>query len=289
MGKLNNHSLALTSAIPLELIHIPAGEFLMGSDPAIDSNATAHELPQHTLILDAHFIGRTPVTVAQFETFVKATGYKTTAERYGHGYNLVKDQWEAINGAHWRSPLGGESMVEQKSTHPVTLVSWFDALAFCDWATEVTQHTVYLPSEAEWEQAARGVSGLIYPWGNDNPTDKLCNFDSNIKDTSAVGTYSPRGDSPFGCSDMAGNVLEWTRSLWGKEMDKPEFQYPYSKDKDERENIQASDEIRRVVRGGAWDDDREGIRSAYRIPNPPVSRNNLLGFRVASRGWNTTG
>jgi formylglycine-generating enzyme required for sulfatase activity len=282
MTLVHNLSLNLTSYIKLELIYIPAGEFLMGSDPVIDTDTTAHELPQHKMSLDAFYIGKTPVTVAQFAAFVEATGYKTTAEQSGHGFNLIKNQWEAINGAHWRKPHGEENIVQQKKTHPVTLVSWYDILAFCDWVTRITQHEITLPSEAQWERAARGVGGFVYPWGNNKPTERLCNYNSNIKDTSPVGQYSPQGDSPVGCTDMAGNVIEWTRSLWGRDLNAPEYPYPYSKDKNERENIQAPDDIRRVVRGGAWDDESESIRSAHRFANPLISRNNLLGFRVAS-------
>ncbi|HUF38042.1 MAG TPA: formylglycine-generating enzyme family protein [Anaerolineales bacterium] len=274
--------LTLTSDVALELMYVPAGEFLMGSDQAIDTNASDHELPQHKLFLDAHFIGRAPVTVEQFEAFVQATGYVTTAEQYGHGYNLVDNQWKEIEGAHWRAPHGSESDVLQKGMHPVTLVSWYDTLAFCNWVTNVTKCKVYLPSEAEWEQAARGLDGFIYPWGNSKPTDKLCNFDLHVKGTSPVGQYSPQGDSPFGCVDMAGNVIEWTRSLWGKDMQMPEYDYPYSKHRLEREDDKASNDIRRVVRGGAWDDDSRSLRSAYRFSNPTVSRNNILGFRIAT-------
>ena len=284
MTKFHNLSLVLTSDITLELIYVPTGEFLMGSNPTVDPNATDYELPQHKMFLDAFYIGKAPVTVAQFAAFVNATGHKTTAEQYGHGYHLVKNQWEAIEGAHWRNSLGGESIVQQKRNHPVTLVSWYDASAFCDWVTRLTHHHVELPSEAEWERAARGIGGFIYPWGNDKPTDKLCNYNSNIKDTSPVGKYSPQGDSPIGCSDMAGNVIEWTRSLWGRDINAPEYPYPYSKDKNERENIQGPEDVRRVVRGGAWDDESESVRSAYRFSNPPISRNNLQGFRVASFG-----
>ena len=275
-------TLTLTAEVALELMYVPASEFLMGSDRASDPQAADRELPQHKLFLHAHFIGRAPVTVAQFEAFVQATGYQTTAEQYGHGYNLVDNQWKEVKGAHWRAPHGSENIVRQKSAHPVTLVSWYDALAFCVWVTDVTQCRVYLPSEAEWEQAARGTEGLIYPWGNDKPTAMLCNFDRNVKDTTPVGQYSPQGDSPMGCADMAGNVIEWTRSLWGKDIQTPEFGYPYSEHRLERENAEAANDVRRVVRGGAWDDDSEGIRSAHRFSNPPVSRNDILGFRVAT-------
>ncbi len=281
MTLLHKLTLSLASGVALELVHVPAGEFLMGSDRATDTKAADCELPQHKLFLHAHFIGRAPVTVAQFAVFVQATEYKTTAEEYGHGYNLVNDHWKEIKGAHWRAPRGSGSIVQQKSAHPVTLVSWYDALAFCDWVTNITQFKMYLPSEAEWEQAARGMEGFIYPWGNDQPTDTLCNFNLNVTDTTPIGQYSPQGDSPVGCTDMAGNVIEWTRSLWGMDMHTPEFKYPYSEHRLERENAQASNDVRRVVRGGGWDDDSEGVRAAYRLPNPPISRNDILGFRVA--------
>ncbi len=276
-------SLTLVPDVDLKLVYLPAGEFLIGSDRTIDPTALDSELPQHKLFLPAYFIGQSPVTVAQFAVFVQATGYKTTAEQTGHGYNLVDGQWSETKGADWRSPRGAGSSVQQKSAHPVTLVSWYDALAFCKWVTDISEYKIYLPSEAEWEQAARGTDGRIYPWGNNEPTDALCNFNLNIKHTTAVGQYSPQGDSPAGATDMAGNVMEWTRSLWGVDIHSPEFTYPYTERMPEREDAQAADNVRRVVRGGAWDDDLEGVRSAYRIPNPPISRNNLLGFRVCCR------
>lgn len=275
-------TLSLASDIILEFVYVPSGEFLMGSNRDFDPKAVDWELPQHKLLLDAYFISQTPVTVGQFEAFVQATGYKTTAEGYGHGYNLVDGRWKETKDAHWRSPRGAENIVQQKSAHPVTLVSWHDALAFCRWVTEITQFKVYLPSEAEWERAARGTDGRIYPWGNEEPTDSLCNFDLNAKDTTPVGQYSPQGDSPVECADMAGNVIEWTRSLWGMDLQTPEFNYPYSERRPERENAQAPDDVRRVVRGGGWDDDSEGVRAAFRLPNPPISRNDILGFRVAT-------
>jgi formylglycine-generating enzyme len=280
----NELNLSLAPNVTLKLIYIPNGEFLMGSDPATDSKAADGELPQHKLSLPAYYIAYAPVTVAQFEAFVQATGYTTTAGQTGHGYNLVEGQWQETKSADWKSPRGTTSTVEQKSEHPVTLVSWYDALAFCDWATLVTGYKISLPSEAEWERAARGTQGQLYPWGNDEPTDRLCNFNLNVNDTSPVGRYSPQGDSPVGAADMVGNVIEWTRSLWGVDINLAEFKYPYTEHMLERENIQAADNIRRVVRGGAWDDDSDGVRAAYRIPNPPVSRNNLQGFRVCSPG-----
>ena len=128
-----------------------------------------------------------------------------------------------------------------------------------------------------WEKAARGVDGRIYPWGNDAPTKDLLNFNRNVGDTTPVGQYSPKGDSPYGVADMAGNAWEWTRSLWGKDVNTPEFKYPYVAG-DGREDLNAGEDVRRVVRGGAWfivgDFVRAACRSRYYAPNVN------LGFRV---------
>src|SRR5690606_17447059 len=128
--------------------------------------------------------------------------------------------------------------------HPVVNVTWHDALAFCQWAG------VRLPTEAEWEKAARGTDGRIWPWGGNEPTDKLCNFNMNVGDTTPVGAY-PAGASPYGCLDMAGNVWEWTISLWGKDANKPDYGYPYDPN-DGREAPDAPDAVRRTLRGGSW-------------------------------------
>ncbi len=96
-----------------------------------------------------------------------------------------------------------------KSDHPVTQVSWDDAVAYCEWLSRTTGRSYRLPTRAEWEKAARGSDGRSYPWGNWPPNNQLCNFDHNVDDTTPVGRY-PNGVSPYGCWDMAGNVWEWT-------------------------------------------------------------------------------
>lgn len=262
------------AVIDFDWVTIPSGEFLMGSDKQKDKQAYDIEMPLHMLSLPGYAISRTPVTVAQFAAFVQATDYRTVAEERDSEY-------------HWRHPRGWFSDVSQKQKHPVTQVYWRDALAFCEWAG------VRLPTEAEWEKAARGPSassgdgrpsislgnGRAYPWGDAPPTDKLCNFNQNVKDTTPVGNY-PDGASPYGCLDMAGNVLEWTSSLWGKDVFKPDFGYPYDPS-DGREDISAPDSVYRVVRGGSWWSDARGVRCAARHWINFV-RNVNIGFRVVS-------
>lgn len=160
------------------MIWVPPGPFLMGSDRAIDSQASDNELPQHQVTLPGYWIGRYPVTVAQFKAFVEESGHRP-ADR------------DSLRGP---------------DDHPVVNVTWHDALAYCRWLGAKTGLLVTLPSEAEWEKAARGTDGGIYPWGNDPPDDSRCNFGGRVGQTTPVGRYSPRGGSPYGCADMAGNV-----------------------------------------------------------------------------------
>ena len=225
--------------IRFDWVTIPAGWFWMGAGETY-----------HQVYLPTFRIARVPVMVAQFGAFVRATDYRTQCERDGFYYT-------------WRSPQGKGSNVSHKAKHPVTHVTWYDAQAFCQWAK------VRLPTEAEWEKAARGTNGRKYPWGDDFDAEKCNTSESGIGDTTPVGKYSPRGDSPYGVADMAGNVWEWTSSL-----PKP---YPYDP-KDGREDPEA--EGPRVLRGGSWSDFHYDAASAFRIRYFPYGRNNYSGFRV---------
>ena len=226
----------------------------MGSTWWKDRRSYGNERPQHRLYLPEFYIGKHPVTNGQYAVFVKQT--------------------QAAAPSHWKRgkiPVG-------KEQHPVVEVSWNEATAFCRWVSQETDETVRLASEAEWEKAARGVDGRLYPWGNQPATAELCNFHQNIGDTTPVGQY-PKGASPCGALDMAGNVMEWTLSLWGKDFDKPQFGYPY-KSTDGREDLQAMVDIRRVLRGGSYYYYDESVRCAFRGRNLPDARFNHIGFRV---------
>ena len=250
-------------------VAIPAGPFLMGSDPQRDPDAQSNEQPQHRVHLDAYRISRTPVTVAQFAAFVDATGYVTTAEQAGSAWNYDGGKWTEIKGAFWRRPRGPQSDVSKKGNHPVTCVSWNDAVAFCRWAD------VRLPTEAEWEKAARGVDGRLYPWGNTPPDKSRCNFDENVGDTTPVDAY-PAGASPFGVLDMAGNVWEWCSDWY----DEKAYQQ-----KERRNPTGPASGIDRVLRGGSWYYYAKLVRCAYRGRSSPINRLDLRGFRVVSPGF----
>jgi formylglycine-generating enzyme required for sulfatase activity len=232
-----------------EMILIPAGDFLMGSDLAKDDWSMDVEQPQHTLRLPGYYIARTPITNAQYAAFVEATGHRSP------WYRKRNEPPQAIQD------------------HPVVNVSWHDALAYCGWLTELTGKPYRLPSEAEWEKAARGTRGRIYPWG-DEWDPRRCNSEENdIDDTTPVGAY-PSGASPYGLLDMAGNVWEWTRSLRRR--------YPYDP-KDGREDLGARGRrVRRVMRGGAFNDQAWVVRCTYRLWFAPDARGRIIGFRVVA-------
>jgi len=270
-----------------ELVEVPAGPFLMGSRDD-DERARADEKPQHRVTLPAFRIGRYPVTNAQYLRFVQATGRK------------------------WRSDVGRQP---ERATCPAAYVSWHDARAYCGWLTDVwraagkiaADEVVRLPTEAEWEKAARGglpscsqgegadrrsvgvrvppspsqgegMGVRVYPWGDEWDGTRCNTEELGLGDTTPVGIF-PEGASPYGCQDCAGNVWEWTTSLWGRDWSKPEFKYPYDST-DGRENLEAGNEVLRVVRGGSFYFDRGAARCAYRYWNYPRFDWSFFGFRV---------
>jgi formylglycine-generating enzyme required for sulfatase activity len=228
--------LTITSPIHLELVRVPAGEFLMGSETAMDKPAYGDEQPQHRVHVAEFYIGKYLVTNAQYTAFTNASGHREAGYR-------------------------------GKDDHPVTGVSWHDAVTFCAWLGRETGQPYRLPTEAEWEKAARGTDGRIYPWG-DQFDPKKCNVkDTGIGTTSAVGAF-PGGASPYGVLDMSGNVWEWTRSIYRG--------YPYDPE-DGRED--PDEKSCRVLRGGAFSLRRLDVRCAFRRALDPLDRVGLYGFR----------
>jgi eukaryotic-like serine/threonine-protein kinase len=246
------------------LIRIPAGAFKMGSN----TSPWAFEAPEHTVTLDEFWIDQIPVTNAMFQKFVEATGLVTQAESAGWGYVSQGKGEIKTNGADWRHPTGPNSSLDGKENGPVVLVTWNEASQYCAWAGR------RLPTEAEWEKAARGDDGRLYPWGNEIDCS-LANY-SNVPDTSyctggvtAVNQY-PRGASPYGVLDMAGNTWDWVSDWYQSDY--------YSVSPSTNPTGPASGE-RRVHRGGAWYNFAQQVQVTYRFSNPPDSAFGSVGFR----------
>ena len=184
------------------LVYVPEGKFIMGNEKG---EGDEDESPQHEVMVDEFWISKTEITVAQFRQFVNATGYRTEAGKIGRGNVWVDGRFENKLYAHWLNINGGQS-----DDYPVTLISWKDANEFCRWLSR-DGFTCRLPTEAEWEKAARGTDNRKYPWGNESPDMARVNLDavqSKQNPIAKVGLY-PAGISPFGLYDMAGNAWEW--------------------------------------------------------------------------------
>jgi iron(II)-dependent oxidoreductase len=274
----------------MEFCWVPAGWFSMGS-PDNDRLATPVEKPSHRVEIPYdYWLARYPVTHAHFRAYAEGSGNMPAGMGVSRGFD----------------------------NHPVVQVSWHEARAFCTWLTETWRKRgalpkaweVRLPSEAEWEKGARGglkipetpvvVSAKefrahkrgrsrtpdlipnpsprrLYPWGDDPDINRANYSDTNIAGTSPVGCF-PSGASPYGCSDVSGNVWEWTLSLWGEDFRKPSFRYPYDA-ADGREDVEAADGCHRVLRAGAFIERHPNIRCAYRLGLFPNVRADYVGLR----------
>jgi formylglycine-generating enzyme required for sulfatase activity len=207
-----------------------------------------HEQPQHEVELPTFEIGRYPVTNAEYYAFVDATGRDVPG--------------------HWND----RRYPEKLASHPVVNVSWHDAQTYVAWLKKQTGRSYRLPTEAEWEKAARGTDGRVWPWGDDAPDENRCNFNHNVSGTTPVGQYSPRGGGPYGCADMAGNVWEWCQSLYNRP-------YPYDP-ADGREDLGAADGVFLVLRGGSFDSIQFLVRCAFRNWSLANDSYRTYGFRV---------
>jgi len=232
------------SARQLDWAEVPAGEVRLGNDPrAYAGPALAGEVPLHEVDLPGFELSLTPVTNAQYARFVRATGHP--------------------DPGHW----SGNDAPAELAEHPVTHVDWLDARAFCGWAGG------RLPTEAEWEKAARSDDGRLYPWGATEPGGDLLTFARGSKEgsTTPVGAY-PLGASPYGALDMAGNVWEWTADWYNKDYYKTS----------PRENPKGPDSgDLKVRRGGCFANIKNYLRASDRNTAPPETLSNSTGFRCA--------
>ena len=269
--------------VPNDMVLIPAGVFQMGSANPL---AGADEHPQHTVSLSAFYLDTYEVTNRQFRKFVKAKRYKTTAETTGKAWVYVEDQqWTEVSGAWWRKPEGKESVfASRRGSHPVVTVSWEDAKAYCEWAEK------RLPTEAEWEYAARGGSPTNMWLGNkhselrglgnvadqthkqkfpERPWPILEHYDDEYVRTAPVGMFEPNA---WGLYDMIGNAWEWVADWYSEKY------YSQSPRKNPQGPLKGHF---KVLRGGSWATSPEYLGTGVRIFNSPTSRNAAHGFRCA--------
>jgi formylglycine-generating enzyme required for sulfatase activity len=249
-------------ALPdIDWVEVPPGPFVMGSKE--DDSSWGDERPQFTcdLIAKPYRVSRYPITVAQFRCFVEARGYEN--ERFWTGAGWAWRQKESVTGPE------DYGEVFQTPNHPRVGVSWYEAMAFCAWLAAELGLRIGLPSEPEWERAARHTDGRLYPWGNEQAVKSRCNMgDTGIGSTSAVGLF-PSGAAICGAEDMAGNVWEWCRTAWTSDYE----------DYERRVNS-APETSGRVVRGGSFGDSSRYCRCAFRLRVIPNDRDVSLGFRV---------
>ncbi len=256
-------TLDLGGGVKMELVYIKPGTFTMGGTQAPGSDWEADVRPEHRVTLTKGYsLGKYEVTRGQFAAFVKATGFKTEAEREGRAWDRAPSGgWAEIPGLNWQTPN-----VPQAEDHPVMCISWNDAKAFCDWAAKKSGRGVSLPTEAEWEYACRagtktrwsfgdGEAGIVeFGWTNKNSGGQ----------TRPVGQKKP---NPWGLYDMYGNVWEWCSDWAG------------SYGEDAVDPTGPTSGGRRCIRGGCWYDN--AADSAFRYQPMPSYRSTRIGFRVA--------
>ncbi|HXG60367.1 MAG TPA: bifunctional serine/threonine-protein kinase/formylglycine-generating enzyme family protein [Planctomycetota bacterium] len=259
--------LDLGGGVRMELVYLRPGTFTMGGTLAPGHDWQADERPEHKVtITRAYHLGKYEVTRGQFAAFVKATGYKTDAEKEGKAWGRTAEaHWQEIAGNNWRTP----ATFTQTDDHPVVCVSWNDARAFCDWATKRTGRTVRLPTEAEWEYACRAGTRTTWSFGDDGSAmGDYGWYDNNSgMQTHPVGRKKPNA---WGLYDMHGNVWEWCQD-WAE---------PYAAS-EAVDPLGSTSGDRRVLRGGAWDIPPACARSAFRHHDLPGSSSTGVGFRVA--------
>jgi formylglycine-generating enzyme required for sulfatase activity len=252
-----------------QMVTIPAGPFLMGTPESeldeleklgVERKYLEREVPQHEVTLEEYAIARYPVTNAEFERFIQDGGYQSRDYWTEAG-------WKQKESDGWSQPRYWEDKKWNDPSQPVVGVSWYEALAYCRWLSAKSGREYRLPSEAQWEKAARGTDGRRYPWGDDWDPDRCNNKENGPGRTTPVGQY-PEGDSPYGVGEMVGQVWEWCSSKY--------VSYPYASE-DWREELKGGNVC--VLRGGSWYQKWDLCRCACRDKRYPGNRYVGRGFR----------
>ncbi len=257
-----------------DMVLVQKGVFEMGSR---DINADENEKPCHDVLVNDFYIDKYMVTNKRFGKFCEETNYLTTAEIDGEGSTHVKGEWQWVKGANWRHPYGLQSSIEQKDDHPVVLVTVRDALAYCYWRSQKEKRYFRLPTEAEWEKAARGTDGRQYPWGKEPVAAggivRARYNDGSLKGSAPVGSF-PGGTSFYGVLDMAGNAWDWCIDA----SDKHYYKKAPLRDVGGPLSISQSS----IFRGGSHIFPAEALRSTCRHSNYLGRPSVGIGFRTVA-------
>jgi len=261
-----------------ELVTIPAGEFWMGGEGKYDGK------PQHKLYLPEYQIGKYPLTNAEFATFIEAGGYRE--RRWWTEAGWAEKEKPQYEDEPWTKPRYWADSRFNKPNQPVVGISWYEGVAYCRWVSAETGKLFRLPTEAEWEKAARGPStslgaataGRVYPWGDEFEASRLNARvgEQQVRATTPVGIY-PSGVSPFGLFDCAGNVWEWCATALDADYNYKPYPYDIEEDEWSEEYLNRTDV--RVLRGGSWDDNNtDDFRAAFRDGGYPNNWDDYGGF-----------
>jgi formylglycine-generating enzyme required for sulfatase activity len=243
-----------------KMVRVKEGEFIRG---ALKGESHGDDKPVRHIYIDAFMIGKYPVTNEEFKEFISDKGYEKKKFWTLEGWQWLKENNILVPQYWYDRKWNGPNF-------PVVGVSWYEASAYAVWLSEKTGELYRLPTEAEWEKAARGADGYMYPWG-DEFRQGLCNYrESGLNRTSPVGIF-PEGKSPYGSFDMAGNVWELC-SDWSEG--------DYYRKSPDRNPKGPSDGVFRVRRGGSWSSVVDLCRTAFRDYNRPTERTHNLGFRL---------
>jgi formylglycine-generating enzyme required for sulfatase activity len=242
---------------------VPAGPFVMGANRATEPMAFDLEAPQHDEPMPSTYrISRYPITHSQFAAFVRDGGY---TERWRHCWTDEGWEWRSEVDRSRPTHYGGAF---ELPNHPVVGVTWYEARAFCGWLSARLDLPVSLPTEAQWEKAARGTDGRRFPWGPQIKPDQANYRKTDVRTTSAVGIF-PQGASPYGLLDASGNVWEWC-------LTKGRLNYTTAA------NDSSQGTAPRVLRGGSFDNDERFVRCTVRGVSSPTDHNDYSGFRVVA-------
>lgn len=260
----------LNSGTPLILVE--GGTFFMGfTDTTAEFGNRTDEQPPHQVTLDSFYIGKYEVTVSEFSQFVSETGYVTEAEKMDWSWVWNKLKWEKMSHVNWRHNVNGRLRTERENDHPVVHVTWGDALAYCNWLAQKTGLNCHLPTEAQWEFAARGGNkSKRYIYSGSNYPDDVCWYYFNsYEKTHPVGLRTP---NELGICDMSGNVWEWVNDWYSSD---------YYERSPEFNPTGPIDGYHKAVRGGSWYSLSGACRVYERDKSSVEVRRAFTGFRIA--------